>query len=285
MPHPVPPRHTLSGPPGAPLLVLGPSLGTSTRVWSAQLPALERAFRVARFDLPGHGGSATSAPPLAEPFVPPFTEPFVPPLAEPFAEPGRATVGDLAAAVLALVDELGHERFHYAGISLGGAIGARLAADRPGRVASLALVCSSARFGPPGPWRERAALVRSRGMEAVTAAAPGRWFAGPGTAGTALGRALLRDLADADPAGYAACCDALASYDLRPRLGRITAPTLVVGGSLDTATPPEHARELGAGIPRATVETIGAGHLALEEPRAVTELLLAHLGRSIAPSP
>ncbi|MFE7129283.1 alpha/beta fold hydrolase [Streptomyces sp. NPDC057638] len=264
MSRPVPLHHTLSGPADAPLLVLGPSLGTSARVWSAQLPTLARAFRVLCFDLPGHGGSATEA--------------------LPFTEPGRATVDDLAELVLDLVARLRHERFHYAGISLGGAIGARLAADHPGRVASLALVCSSARFGRPDPWRERAALVRSRGMEPVVATAPGRWFAGSGTAGTPLGRALLRDLATADPTGYAACCDALAAYDLRPRLGRITAPTLVVGGLLDTATPWEHAQELGAGIPRATVETIGTGHLALEEPRAVTELLLAHLGRSTAPS-
>ncbi|MEU5403563.1 alpha/beta fold hydrolase [Streptomyces sp. NPDC005963] len=263
MPHPLPLHHSLSGPTDAPLLVLGPSLGTTTRVWSAQVPALGRTFRVVAFDLPGHGGSGTQGLPPA----------------------GATTVGDLAGRVLELVDGLRYERFHYAGISLGGAIGARLAADVPGRVTSLALVCSSARFGPPEPWRERAALVRSRGMAPLTATAPGRWFAGPGTAGTPLGRALLRDLAAIEPAGYAACCDALATYDLRPALGRITAPTLVVGGALDTATPLPHARELGAGIPRATVESIGTGHLALEEPRAVMELLLAHLGRIATPSP
>ncbi|MGW6159794.1 hypothetical protein ACWFRM_42915, partial [Streptomyces sp. NPDC055144] len=58
-----------------------------------------------------------------------------------------------------------------------------------------------------------------------------------GSAETPLGRALLRDLAETDPVGYAACCDALAAYDLRSDLARITAPTLVVGGSLDIATP------------------------------------------------
>ncbi|MER6910362.1 alpha/beta fold hydrolase [Streptomyces sp. NPDC000594] len=284
MSHPVPPHHILSGPAGAPLLVLGPSLGTSTRVWSAQLPSLARTFRVACFDLPGHGGSATTPPPTAGADTGTDTGTDTGADTGTDTGAGATTVEDLAGPVLALADRLGYERFHYAGISLGGAIGARLAADHPGRVSSLALICSSARFGPPEPWRERASLVRSRGMEPVVATAPGRWFAGPETAGTPLGRALLRDLATADPAGYAACCDALATCDLRPVLGRITAPTLVVGGSRDTATPGEHARELGTGIPRATVETIGTGHLALEEPRAVTELLLAHLDRSTAPS-
>ncbi|WP_406135188.1 alpha/beta fold hydrolase [Streptomyces sp. NBC_01089] len=242
-------HHEISGPADAPLLILGPSLGTSTTVWEPHLTAPATDFRVLRFDLPGHGGSPAAL--LRD------------------TGPGRTTVEDLAQLVLAMADELAYDEFHYAGISLGGAIGAWIAARCPGRVASLALICTSAHFGEERPWRERAELVRLKGTEPLLATSPGRWFADPRQAGTPLGRALLKNLADADPMGYAACCDALAAYDLRAELTHITVPTLVIGGSRDTATPPHHAEELAAGIPHATLRTVDCGHLAVEQPGTV----------------
>jgi pimeloyl-ACP methyl ester carboxylesterase len=183
----------------------------------------------------------------------------------------------LAAQVLRLADAQGWESFAYAGISLGGAVGAHLAVHHPERVTSLGLVCSSAHFGPREPWQERAALVRREGVGPVVETSPGRWFGDPRTAETPLGRALLRDLAETDPAGYAACCDALAAYDLRPGLARIAAPTLVVGGSLDIAIPLDHARELADGIADAALEACAVGHLAVEQPEAVGAALSTHL--------
>lgn len=250
-------HHHIVGPTDAPPLVLGPSLGTSKAVWEPQLPSLTRRFRVLRFDLPGHGGSTSDV--------------------LPGPEPGRTTVGDLASLVLALADHHGWDRFHYAGISLGGAVGAHLAAQHPDRVASLALVCSSARFGPAEPWYERADLVRLKGTAPLLETSPSRWFATAAFADTPFGRRLLGNLADADPVGYAACCDALADYDLRPELAAISSPTLVVGGTLDTATPLEHARELAEGIPHAVLKTIACGHLAAERPSALQDVLTAHL--------
>ncbi|WP_346429533.1 alpha/beta hydrolase [Streptomyces sp. WAC 06738] len=50
-------HHRVEGPEGRPVLVLGPSLGTTTAVWDAQVPALAQVFRVVRWDLPGHGRS------------------------------------------------------------------------------------------------------------------------------------------------------------------------------------------------------------------------------------
>lgn len=241
-------HHRLDGPAHGAPLILGPSLGTSARVWRHQLGALARRHRVLRFDLPGHGGSAP--------------------------DPAAASVERLAGLVLDLADEQGWETFHYAGISLGGAIGATLAATRPERVSSLALVCSSARFGPPEAWLERAALVRERGMAPLVETSPGRWFAGP------RDEELVAGLAAVDPGSYAACCTALSGYDLRERLGLITCPTLVVAGRDDLATPPAHARELADGIPGAAlVEVPRAGHLAnVDRPGPVTAALLDHLG-------
>ncbi|WP_406424094.1 3-oxoadipate enol-lactonase [Streptomyces sp. NBC_00873] len=250
-------HHRIDGPADAPVLILGPSLGTSLAVWDAQTPALARRHRVIRWDLPGHGGSPAGA--LRD------------------TGPGSTVVADLAALVLDLADRLGVTRFAYAGISLGGAVGAHLAVHHPQRITGLALVCSSARFGEPAAWRERAALVRAEGTEALAAGAPGRWFTA-GFTRTQVAGQLVDDLRAAAPEGYAACCDALAAYDLRPDLHRITAPTLVVAGRDDPATPPGHARELADGIPGATLlELPGASHLApAERPQAVLGALLGH---------
>jgi 3-oxoadipate enol-lactonase/4-carboxymuconolactone decarboxylase len=136
-----------------------------------------------------------------------------------------------------MADHLGLEHFAYAGISLGGAVGAHLAVHHPERITALALLCSSARFGTPEAWHERADLVRGSGTEPLARTAPSRWFT-PAFARSPAADELVADQRAADPAAYAACCDALAAFDLRAELPRITAPTLVVAGREDTATPP-----------------------------------------------
>ncbi|MBW8091328.1 3-oxoadipate enol-lactonase [Streptomyces hygroscopicus subsp. hygroscopicus] len=257
-------HYDLSGPATAPPLILGPSVGTSLAVWEPQLPALARTHRVLRWDLPGHGGSPAALLP----------------------SDGSATIDQLAALVLRLADDQGWERFAYAGISLGGAVGLYLAAHHPDRVGRLSVLCSSARFGEPSSWRERARLVREEGTEAMVASRTGVWFSRE-TAATPRGRALLADLRATDQAGYAACCDVLADYDMRAALPSVTAPTLVVAGREDPATPPAHAREIADAVPGASLlEIAGAGHLAgVERPEAVTSALLSHLADAARPNP
>lgn len=79
--------------------------------------------------------------------------------------------------------------------------------------------------------------------------------------------------------GYAGCCEAIAGMQLEGLLGGITAPTLVIAGADDPATPPDHAERIAAEIPEARVSVIdGAAHLAnAEQPAAFTALLLGHL--------
>ncbi|MEE1803404.1 3-oxoadipate enol-lactonase [Streptomyces sp. JV176] len=244
-------HHRAEGPASAPPLLLGPSLGTSLALWDGVAPELALSHRVVRWDLPGHGGSDAG-----------------------LIGPG-ATVADLADLVLALADSLSLDRFAYAGVSLGGAVGLHLATHAPERVTSLAVVCSSAHFGARGPWEERAALARREGMAGIAEASPSRWF----TPGFTV-EALVDDVRGADPAGYAACCEALGAYDIRDLLPSVTAPTLVVAGREDPATPPAHSREIADAVPGATlVELPGAAHLApAERPDEVTAALRAHLG-------
>lgn len=245
------PHHRAEGSPAAPPLLLGPSLGTSLALWDQVAPELSGTHRVVRWDLPGHGGSDVGL--IA----------------------AGATVGDLAGLVLALADSLGIERFGYAGVSLGGAVGLHLAVHHPERIDRLAVLCSSAHFGGARPWEERAALVRAEGTGGVAESAPGRWF----TPGFCAER-LVQDNRDADPEAYAACCDALAAFDLRDRLGDITVPTLLVAGRADPATPPAHLREIADAVPGAELaELAGASHLAVaERPEAVLGLLRGHFG-------
>ncbi|WP_329531205.1 3-oxoadipate enol-lactonase [Streptomyces sp. NBC_01450] len=244
-------NHLVEGPGTASALLLGPSLGTSYALWDQVAPELSVTHRVVRWDLPGHGGSA---PDLIGP---------------------DATVGDLAALVLDLADSLGIDRFAYAGVSLGGAVGLHLAVHHPERVSSLAVICSSAHFNGSKPWQERAELVRREGLTALAENANSRWF----TAGFTVPR-LVEDHRNADPAAYAACCDALASFDLRYRLPEISAPTLLIAGRQDPATPPAHLREIADAVASATlVELPGASHLAPAQcPAAVLTALRAHFG-------
>jgi len=81
------------------------------------------------------------------------------------------------------------------------------------------------------------------------------------------------------PEGYAGCCEAIAAMDLRPALTSVTAPTLVIAGAEDPATPPWHGAAIAAAIPGARLRVIrGAAHLAnVSQAAEVTAALLAHL--------
>ncbi|MCS0603641.1 4-carboxymuconolactone decarboxylase [Streptomyces sp. LP11] len=249
------PHHRVDGPPSYPPLLLGPSLGTPLSVWDQQVPLLARTHRIVRWDLPGHGGT------------------------HPDVLPPGGGVADLGQQVLALADTLGIDRFAYAGISLGGAVGIWLAAHHPDRVSSLTVVCSSARFGEPDGWHDRARDVRTHGTDSLAHASAARWFT-PAFVSAPAASSLVEALRTAtDPEAYARLCEALAGYDARPYLHRVTAPTLIVAGRDDPATPVAHARELADTIPGAgLVEIPGAAHLAgVEQPRPVARALAAHL--------
>lgn len=251
-------QYRVDGREDAPVLVLGPSLGTTFHMWDRQIPELTRDWRVVRFDLPGHGGAP------AEPFT---------------------SVAELGDRLLATLDEIGVQRFGYAGCSLGGAVGLDLALRAPHRVASLALVATSPRFGTADEFRQRGVIVRANGLEPMARTAPEQWFT-PLFAGAqpAIVDWAVQMVRTTDPGCYIAACEALAVFDVREALGSIGIPALVLVGSEDQVTGPAEARTLVAGIADARLAVVpGASHLApVEQPAAVTDLLTEHFS-GIAP--
>lgn len=242
---------TGSGTENAPLLVLGPSLGTSTIMWETAVPRLVEHYRIAAWDLPGHG----RAPAPSEPF----------------------TVGDIADAVAGAIRELTDRPVHYAGVSLGGAVGLELMLRHPELVDAAAIVCSGAKIGEPPGWYERAEAVRTMGTASLVIGAAGRWFA-PGSiaAHPDLTGRLLHALRDTDDAAYAWCCDALAEYDVRDRLAAIAVPVLAVWGAHDEVTPEASARQIADGVHDGRAVGIpDASHLApVDDPDAVAAALV-----------
>jgi len=246
--------HLLAGRPDAPVLVLPSSLGTTRELWDAQIDALERDFRVLRYEHRGHGASPEPQGPYSMP--------------------------ELGADAIALLDELGIERALWCGLSLGGMVGMWLAVHAPERLSGLVLACTSARVASPDAYRERAALVREHGIEPVADAIVARWF----TSTTFHERPNLperfRAIVVSQPVeGYAGCCEALAGWDFREELASIAVPTLVVAGAEDEATPAADTDLLADRIPGARrVVLDGAAHLAnLERPDAFLDAVVPHL--------
>jgi 3-oxoadipate enol-lactonase/4-carboxymuconolactone decarboxylase len=258
----------LAGEPDRPLLIVGPSLGTSAEaLWSRCAAHLGDRFHVVGWDLPGHGHSPAPAAPF--------------------------TVAELAQAVLALAGSFlpgsarrpevrapAAARFGYAGDSIGGAVGLQLLLDAPDRIAAAVLLCTGAKIGDSEAWRERAALVREAGTPVMVDDSAQRWF-GPGflEREPAAGAALLGALRDADSEGYAAACEALARFDVRDRLAGVTAPVLAVAGADDPATPPARAAEIAAGVRNGRLVVLdGVAHQApAERPAEVAALIREHV--------
>jgi len=237
------------------LVVLSGSLGSDLRMWDPQVRALTGAgYRVLRYDHRGHGQSPAPA--------------------------GPYTLADLSADVSELLDRVGARQAHFVGLSLGGMVGMWLAERAGHRLRSLTLCCTSANLGPANGWAERAATVRAHGAQAVSTGVVERWFTPQWRAASPQQVGYYEAMVAATSAeGYAACCEAIQTMDICSELPSISAPTLVIAGADDPATPPEHGRHIATAIPAARLEIVApAAHLAnIESPRELNQLILAHL--------
>lgn len=242
----------VEGPADAPPLLLLHSIGTCHSIWSPQVPALGRRFRLIRPDLRGHGLSEVT--------------------------PGDYSMASLAQDALALLDALGILRAHVAGVSLGGRIAQQLAADASHRVLSLLLVDTALDFPDKPTWNTRMDAVARDGTIALADAVMPRWTVDP-TLPSSLG--LRRMLLRTDRAGYNGAAAALRDATPQDVAGRIHAPCTILVGERDVVVPPATTQALHAAIPAATLGAIAeGGHIpTYEAAEALTDAMLAHYDR------
>ena len=243
-------NYQVEGPEGAPWVVFSNSLATDLSMWDAQAAALKKSFRVLRYDHRGHGGTEATA--------------------------GRYNFDLLVADVIGLFDALSIKRANFVGISMGGMTGLALAQKHPDRVERL-VVCDCGPASSPASaqqWEERIAIAQKDGLEPLVDATARRWFPPEFIASNpAVFQKACEMIRKTPVKGFIGCAGALADFDLRPGLARITAPTLLIVGTKDATVP--GIKAINAAIAGSKlVELEGAGHLSnLEQPEAFTRAL------------
>jgi proline-specific peptidase len=219
------------------------------------------------------------------------------------SDPRAYAIEDYVSDLEGLREHLGLERMQLFGHSHGGIVAIAYAARHPEQVERLILANSLARFSPEleaamaaaveshadEPWYEdaRAALEAEEAGEFETDEELAEltlrefpfYFARYGDDERAYLETLRGDTPNAD-ALRLFNQEQVPSFDLRPELAQIAAPTLVIAGDEDFITGPLSAAELSEGIAGAeTVLIPGCGHfIFVEAPEAFRDSVLAFLG-------
>jgi 3-oxoadipate enol-lactonase len=239
----------VEGPEDAPAVVFSNSLGTNLHMWDDQATALAKHFRVIRYDQRGHGKSDAPKPPYS--------------------------LERLGRDVLAILDHLGIKSAHFVGLSMGGCTGMWLGRHARGRFGKLVLSNTGAKIGDAALWNDRIQSVLKDGMKAVAEVVLERWFT-PNfrKREPAVVKRVREMLLTTPPAGYAGCSAALRDMDERAGIAEIKAPTLVIAGKHDPATPPESGEFIASRIKDAKFVVLDAAHLAnLEQSATYTDTI------------
>ena len=245
----------MEGPQAAPVLMLSNSLGTNLHMWDEQVPAWTEHFRLVRYDRRGHGRSS----------VP----------------PGPYTMERLGRDVVAVLDALNISRINWCGLSMGGMVGQWLGANAADRIDKLVLSNTACFFPDKGIWAGRVKMVREKGLESIVDANMERWFTKGFRDNNPQTIAKMRAMFLATKVdGYCGCGEAIRDMDHRPLLAKITAPTLVIAGRHDPATPLDGNEFIKQHIPGAQLTVLETAHIAnLEQPKiyadTVADFLLA----------
>jgi 3-oxoadipate enol-lactonase len=191
---------------------------------------------------------------------------------------GPYTIEGFADDLAQLLDHIGWKSALVAGASMGGCVALAFAMKYSGRVSALGLVDTTAWYGPDAPrqWEERAQKALEGGLQALVDFQVTRWFsdafraAHPEVVSQSVATFLRNNVQ-----AYAATCRMLGAADLRKALTRIRAPTTIVVGEEDYATPVAMAEELHRGIRSSTLTVLkNARHLTpLERPEEIATLL------------
>ncbi len=248
---------------GKPRLALIHSLALSGAMWGEVIAQLAGDAEVLAYDCRGHGQSER--------------------------RPGPYSVELLADDLAALFDACGWSSAVVAGCSMGGCVAQAFGAAYPQRVRALALIDTTAWYGPTAPkdWKARGARPAQEGFPTMVEFQLSRWFSDDF-------RKTHRDTAEQTTqiflantaACYQASCEMLGNADLRPALPAFRMPVSVIVGEEDYATPVAMAEYLHENIPNSTLTVIpGARHTTpVECPREIAAFLRDLIGKAAAAS-
>ena len=243
-----------------PALLMVAGLASDAVSWLFQVPLLREYFRVIVCDNRGVGRSPKP--------------------------PGPYAVSEMARDILEILDELGLQRLHMVGHSLGGAICQQLALDHPEQVSKLILACTSAHFSGRSlavveSW---AGCVRLGVDPAVLGRVLFPWLYTadfldqPGNLEEAI-TALRQHPYPLDAQGLEGQVAALRNHDTRSQLQEISAPTLILGAAQDLLVPPSVCAAMADTIAGSRLTLLsGTGHSCmLQTPDAFNQALLDFL--------
>ena len=222
----------------APIVFLH-GVGSDKSVWHPQLDHFGRTRRAIAFDYPGYGDSDPA--------------------------PEGTTRDDYASAIVSAMHELGIDRAHICGLSLGGVVAIAMHHADPKRCASLILADTFA-VHPDGQAIYDRSLAGSRDLPAMAEARVDFLLAQPAAA--EVRSEVVDTMSRIDPAAYRIGAEAVWLADQRDRVAGIDVPTLIICGEQDKPTPPDLSRELNQTIAGSRLAMIPrAGHLTnLEQP-------------------
>src|SRR5271154_6893408 len=215
-----------SGSPARPRIALIHSLALDRSFWNDVVPLLTAHADVLTFDCRGHGQSAKVK---------------VTYTAELFA-------GDLAS----LLDHVNWPSAVIAGCSMGGCVAQAFAGVYPDRAKALAVIDSTAWYGPTAPkdWRDRAATAATKGFEAMSAFQATRWVSDAFLkAHPEIIRANMDVFLANDVDCYRATCEMLGDADLRHYQAAMRVPLSVIVGEEDYATPVAMSEQIKQAVP------------------------------------
>jgi 3-oxoadipate enol-lactonase len=237
----------------APVLMLSNSLGTNLHMWDDQVPEFSKHFRVVRYDRRGHGQSGVPKGPYS-------MERF-----------GRD--------VISVLDELEIEKTNWCGLSMGGMVGQWLGANAPDRVEKLVLSNTNYNYADKAPWNDRIKFVQEKGLAQLVDPNMERWFTKDFRARAPETIARMKEIfLTTEVPGYVACCEAIRDMNFTASNPSIGAPTLVIVGNQDPATPPAAGEAIAKQIKGAKLAALDAAHISnMEQPKLYTETVLDFL--------
>jgi len=241
------------GPDRAPAIMLCNSLGTTHTMWDGQMKAFTRNFRVVRYDRRGHGKSGVTK--------------------------GPYTMAMLGRDALAIMDALGLEKVSWCGLSMGGMVGQWLGANAPARINRLILSNTHSFYPDKAMWDDRIRMAQEKGIAGMVDATMERWFTKDFRERAPDRIAVMRDMfLKTQLDGFLGCCHAVRNMDLRDTHARITAPTLVIVGANDPATPPAAGEAIQKAVKGAKLASLDAAHISnFEQPQVYIDTVLGFL--------